>query len=127
MDTHAKNIFKTVYNKIKVNMSVEKKLVAAQEITDIMLNIYSPVASNDDLKMYGECYAIQSMSNDDIQKLTGCNDNIDELMKSVKEDLELLKEPVKFNDEEFKEPPAATVPKIEEVKQNAPCLNNGKQ
>jgi hypothetical protein len=47
-------------------------------------------------------------------------------MKSVKEDLELLKEPVKFNDEEFKEPPAATVPKIEEVEQDVPHLNNVK-
>ena len=126
MDTHAKNIFKTVYDKIKVNMSVEKKLVAAQEITDIMLNIYSPIASNDDLKIYGECYAIQSMDNSDIQKLTGPNDNIDELMQSVKKDLGLVKEPVRFEDEEFKEAPMATVPKIEEVKQDALHLNNGK-
>ena len=107
-------------------MSVEKKLVAAQEITDILLNIYSPVASNEDLKIYGECYAIQSMDNSDIQKLTGCNDNIDELMQSVKEGLGLVKEPVKFKDEEFKEAPVATVPKIEEVKPNAPYLDNGK-
>jgi hypothetical protein len=126
MDTHAKNIFKQVYGKIKVNTSVEKKLVAAQEITDIMLNIYSPVASNENLKMYGECYAIQSMDNSDIQKLTGCNDNIDELMQSVKEDLGLVKKPVKFKDEEFKEAPVATVPKIEEVKHDALYLNNGK-
>lgn len=126
MDTHAKNIFKTVYDKIKVDMSVEKKLVAAQEITDIMLNIYSPIASNDDLKIYGECYAIQSMNNSDIQKLTGCNDNIDELMQSVKKDLGLVKEPVKFKDEEFEEASVATAPKIEEVKQNAPHLNNSK-
>ena len=129
MDTHAKNIFKTVYGKIKVDMSVEKKLVAAQEITDIMLNVYSPVASNDNLKKYGECYAIQSMNNGDIQKLTGSNDNIDELMQSVKKDLGLVKdkEPVKFKDEEFKEASVATVSKIEEVKQNAPYLNNGKK
>ena len=126
MDPHAKNIFKKVYDKIKVDMSVEKKLVAAQEITDIMLNISSPVASNEDLKIYGECYAIQSMNNSDIQKLTGCNDDIDELMQRVKEDLGLVKEHVKFKDEKFKDAPVATVPKIEEVKQNASCLNNGK-
>lgn len=128
MDTHAKNIFKTVYDKMKVDMSVEEKLVAAQEITDIMLNIYSPVASNDDLKIYGECYAIKNMNNGDIQKLTGCNDgDIDKIMQSVKQDLGLIKEPVKFKDEEFQEASVVTSPKIEEAKQNVPHLTNGKK
>ena len=126
MQAHAINFFKTAYNGIKnetPGMNVAEKLVAAQKMTDIMLNIYSPIASKPELAaQYGDKFAVQKMSNNNIQELTGYEGNVEELMNDVKIQLGLpAKTKVEFNDE-FKESSVDKSHKIEEKKQDVPSL-----
>ena len=104
-------------------MNVAEKLVAAQKMTDIMLNIYSPIASKPELAaQYGDKFAVQKMSNNNIQELTGYEGNVEELMNDVKIRLGLpAKTKVEFNDE-FKESSVDKSHKIEEKKQDVPSL-----
>ena len=119
------NFFKTAYNGIKnetPGMNVAEKLVAAQKMTDIMLNIYSPIASKPELAQYGDKFAVQKMSNKNIQELTGYEGNVEELMNDVKIQLGLpAKTKVEFNDE-FKESSVSKSHKIEEKTQDVPGL-----
>ena len=104
-------------------MNVAEKLVAAQKMTDIMLNIYSPIASKPELAaQYGDKFAVQKMSNNNIQELTGYEGNVEELMNDVKIRLGLpAKTKVEFNDE-FKESSVGKSHKIEEKTQDVPGL-----
>ena len=103
MPAHVTNMFKNVYKMLgrdMPKMNVNDKLVAAQKISDVILNIYSPIASNPNLERYGDNYAIKNMYNDDIQKLTDYGENIEELVNDVKSELGII-EVVKFLVEEF--------------------------
>lgn len=125
MPAHAIKLFKNAYLAIKnetPGMSVRDKLVAAQKMADIMLNTYSPVASNSALAQYADNYGVKYMANWDIQTLTGYEGNIVELMNDVKVELGITKAKVQFADGEFNESSVNKADKIEEKKQNVPNL-----
>ena len=121
MHGYAKDMFKNAYFEINTAMrkaSVGDKLVAAQRITDVMFNVYSPVTSKPELAKYGDNYAIKIMDDEDIQELTKYEGNVEELMKDVKVALGIIKEvknekeSVQFNGE-FNEGAANIVGKVE--------------
>lgn len=117
MQVHAKNMFKFVYNHLNNDirkMNVGDKLVAAQKITDLTLNTFSPVATDPKLARYGDNFAIKSMDDEDIQKLTGCDENVESLMNEVKTELGISKENVHFKDDIFNESSVGKIEKIEE-------------
>ena len=107
MDKHSTNMFGTMYKKIHEKLpqiNVADKLIVAQKLTDIVLNVYSPVASPKNREKYGKVYetygnnyAMRMMDNEDIQKLTDYNGNINELMDNVKLELGLAKSEIKEN------------------------------
>ena len=125
MHQHSMEMFKTVYGKIRIEnpqMSVSNKLIATQKITDILLNVYSPVASDPKLAQYGNNYCIQKMNNADIRSLTGSGENLDELMNHVKVELGLAKakenekEAVVIPAEVFADNAGGVSEKVEEIK-----------
>ena len=125
MKAHAIKFFKAAYNAIKnetPGMSVAEKIVAAQKIADIMLNTYSPVASDPSLAQYGDNYGVKTMDNDNIKTFTGYEGNVDELMNDVKVDLGINKAKVQFVNGEFIEGAVGKADKVEEKKQNVPGL-----
>ena len=127
MHANAIKLFKATYNAIKNDtpgMSVAEKLVAAQKMADIMLNTYSPVATNPSLAQYGESYGVQKMDNNAIKELTGFEGDVNELMNGVKVELGIGKEKVNFGNE-FGEAVNDKSAKIEEHK--APVAENVKQ
>ena len=126
MHTHAIDVFKCAYKEIKdhtPNMSVVQKMVAAQKMTDIMMNIYSPVASDEKLKEFGNNYAVQKMYEFDIKELTGYEGDIDELMSDVKLELGIDKANVRFEDGIFNDKAGDKSSRIDERKHDAPNLD----
>lgn len=117
MQANAKNMFKFVYNHLNNNiqkMNVGDKLVAAQRMTDLTLNTFSPVAADPKLARYGDNFAIKSMDDEDIQKITGYSGDVESLMNEVKTELGISKENVHFNDDIFNESSVGKIEKIEE-------------
>ena len=123
MHAHAIRLFKVAYNALRKdtpNMSVVEKMVAAQKMADIMLNIYSPTASNPELAQYGNNYAVQHMLNDDIKDFIGHDGDVNELMNDVKVGLGLVKEnkneKIDIPAEIFDDNAGGVSDKIEEIK-----------
>jgi formylmethanofuran dehydrogenase subunit D len=96
MHTHAIDIFKRAYAKIGIElegMTEKDKIVAAQQMTDIILNTYSPVASDKNLSndeiaaQYGNNYAIRKMDIEAMQKFMDYNGDMNELLTEVKSEL----------------------------------------
>lgn len=96
MHTHAIDIFKRAYDKIGrelEGMTEKDKIVAAQQMTDIILNTYSPVASDKNLSndeiaaQYGNNYAIRKMDIEAMQKFMDYNGDMNELLTEVKSEL----------------------------------------
>ena len=117
MQFNAKNMFKVIYNHLNNNihqMNVGDKLVAAQRMTDLTLNTFSPVAADPNLARYGDNFAIKSMDDDDIQKITKYSGDVESLMNEVKTELGIFKENVHFNDDIFNESSVGKIGKIEE-------------
>ena len=117
MQFNAKNMFKVIYNHLNNNipkMNVGDKLVAAQRMTDLTLNTFSPVATDPKLARYGDNFAIKSMDDDDIQKITKYSGDVESLMNEVKTELGISKENVHFNDDIFNESSVGKIEKIEE-------------
>ena len=117
MQANAKNMFKFVYNHLNNNihkMNVGDKLVAAQKMTDLTLNTFSPVATDPKLARYGDNFAIKSMDDEDIQKITQYSGDVESLMNEVKTELGIFKENVHFNDDIFNESSVGKIEKIEE-------------
>ena len=117
MQVDAKNMFKFVYNHLNNNiskMNVGDKLVAAQRMTDLTLNTFSPVAADSKLARYGDNFAIKNMDEEDIQKLTGYSGDVESLMNEVKTELGIFKENVHFKDDIFNESSVGKIGKIEE-------------
>ena len=117
MQVNAKKMFKVVYNHLNNNireMNVGDKLVAAQRMTDLTLNTFSPVAANPKLARYGDNFAIKSMDDEDIQKITKYSGDVESLMNEVKTELGIFKENVHFNDDIFNESSVGKIEKIEE-------------
>ena len=123
MRAHAIKLFKVSYNALRnntPNMSVAEKMVAAQKMTDIMLNIYSPTAIKPELAQYGNNYAVQKMNNDDIKDFIGHDGDVNELMNEVKVGLGLVKEnkneKIEIPAEIFDNNEVAVADKIDEIK-----------
>lgn len=117
MPQHATNMFKKTYLIINTNapkMGVSDKLVAAQKITDAVLNTYSPVGSNPKYAQYGDNYGIKRLDDDSIKSLTGYEGNVSELISNVKSELGIIKETVNFVNGEFNENAVDKAEKIEE-------------
>ena len=94
MSEHAINMFKNVYRKINTGireMSVKDKIVAAQKIADIILNVYTPIASRQELAQYGNNFAMKQLNRTDIIELTNCDENADELLNDAKLELGIVK------------------------------------
>ena len=106
MSEHAINMFKNVYRKINTGireMSVKDKIVAAQKIADVILNVYTPIASRQELAQYGNNFAMKNLKRTDIIELTNCDENADELLNDAKLELGIVKESVPDLNEEFNE------------------------
>jgi hypothetical protein len=117
MQVNAKKMFKVVYNHLNNNireMNVGDKLVAAQRMTDLTLNTFSPVAADPKLARYGDNFAIKSMDDEDIQKITNYSGDVESLMNKVKTELGISKENVHFKDGIFNESSVGKIEKIEE-------------
>ena len=117
------NTFKYVYNGIKEKtpeMNVAEKLIAAQKITDILLNTYSPVGAKAEYAQYGKSFCVQNMNANDVRELTGSEESFDKLMSDVKVGLGIV-EKVKFSDGLFSENVSVKSDKIEE--HNAPTVS----
>ena len=69
-------------------IAAREGLVAAQKITDLMLNTYSPVASD---SKYGDNYYVQNAPIESIRKYTEFTGDANELMESVHADLGITK------------------------------------
>ena len=54
------------------------------------------------------------MDDEDIQKLTGCDENVESLMNEVKTELGIFKENIHFKDDIFNESSVGKIEKIEE-------------
>ena len=102
-------------------MNVGDKLVAAQRMTDLTLNTFSPVATDPKLARYGDNFAIKSMDDDDIQKITKYSGDVESLMNEVKTELGISKETVHFKDDIFNE---SSVGKIEKIEEHDPIEKN---
>jgi hypothetical protein len=127
MQQNVMNTFKYVYNGIKERtpqMNVAEKLVAAQKITDIMLNIYSPVGAEKAYAHYGKNFCVQNMNANDVQELTGYEESFDKLMTDVKVGLGIV-EKVKFSDDVFGKNIPDKSDKIE--KRNIPVVGRTKE
>ena len=120
MQTYAMNFFKDIYNKIDrglPQLGVEQKLVAAQKMTNTFFKTYSPVASDPSLAEFGDNYGMKNMDEEDIQKLTGYEENAKELMDNVKQSLGIAnaKERISFSNGEFDEGKVEKAEKIEKI------------
>lgn len=116
MQQNVMNTFKYVYNVIKENtpkMNIAEKLVAAQKITDIVLNTYSPVGAKAEYAQYSKSFCVQNMNANDVQELTGYEESFDKLMTDVKVGLGIV-EKVKFSGDVFDEKMSDKSNKIEE-------------
>ena len=116
MEQNVKDAFKHVYKGIKdatPNMNVAQKLVAAQQITDVILEIYSPVGANTEYAQYSKNFCVQNMSAEDVQEMTGYEGSFDELMTEVKVGLGLV-ENVIFDESIFEDNISEKAAQIEE-------------
>ena len=105
MHENAIRMFRDVYGTISKDMrqmSVTDKLVAAQKITNVMINVYSPAALDQNMEKYSENYAITNMESADIKNLTDHEGDVDKLMDDVMVELG-LKERIIFNASELGE------------------------
>ena len=119
----SKNVFKSVYENIDINMkslNVKDKLVASQKISDLLLKNFSSIAANEKHKTYGENYAIENMSHEDIRKLTDYQDDMDLLMLDVKTELGLEPKVKMDLTEQFNE---QELQKTDPVKEQKPIEN----
>ena len=105
MSQGAKDTFETAYNALEVSrMQSKDRLVAAQRITDLMMNQYSPAAFNTDYAKYSDNYFMKNATDKEIQDLTSFNvindeyDNLNEFINAAKLDLGIGKVHVNIND-----------------------------
>jgi hypothetical protein len=87
----SKNAFIHAYNSIAgaTGMSTAEKLAAAQKITNMMLVTVSPVASDDKYAQYADNYFLKNATIEDVQKLTGINENAQEILNEARFELGL--------------------------------------
>lgn len=84
------DMFKEAYFVLKNNMptmTAVSRLAMAQRVTDLMINFLSPAVKKPELEGYGNGYAVSKLGDEDIQKLTGYEGDVTELISSVKNEL----------------------------------------
>ena len=91
MSEHVTNMFNRAYKALP-EMNTADRLIAAQKMTDIALNLFTPVGSEKAYEKYRNNYYIQNTKNEDIQYFTKYSGNVDELMTNVKVELGIIKE-----------------------------------
>ena len=117
MDKLTIQAFADIYGKLNIalpNMEVGDKLIAAQKMTDLMLNTFSPIGSKPEFEKFRNNYGISKMSNNEIRELTGYNGNVEDLMKNVKTELN-IREKIQIDKEVLGEDPAKKAPKVENI------------
>ena len=121
MKEHVTRMFRNAYKSLS-EMDTADRLIAAQKMTDIVLNLFTPVGSEKAYEKYRNNYYIQNTKNADIQDFIKYKGNIDELVNNVKAELGIVKEEVKenvhFANGEFNENAPKKAEPIEEI--NAP-------
>ena len=87
----AKSEFERAYKIIDraPGMSTAEKLVAAQKITNLILVTVTPVASDDKYAQYADNYFLKNATIEDVQKLTGINENVQDILNEAKFELGL--------------------------------------
>ena len=117
MASTAIGMFKEAYHLLRNDtqgMSEVDKLVAAQKMTNLMINLLSPVVRKPELEGFGENYAMDNLDNADIKKITGYEGDVTELVNAAREELgmEKLQVEEKVGNEPLKEPVA--IPELSE-------------
>ena len=124
MKEHVTKMFRNAYKSLP-EMDTADRLIAAQKMTDIALNLFTPVGSEKAYEKYRNNFYIQNTKNADIQDFIKYSGNIDELVNNVKAELGIVKEEVKenvhFANGEFNENAPKKAEPIEEI--NAPVHN----
>lgn len=91
MNENVKKMFQITYKALP-EMDIADRLIAAQKMTNIALNFFTPVGSEKAFEKYRTNYYIQNTNNEDIQYFTQYKGNIDNLMNNVKVELGIIKE-----------------------------------
>lgn len=124
MDKHVTSMFKRAYDSLP-KMDTAEKLVAAQKMSDLVLNTFTPVGFEKAYEKYGNNYVIQNKNSLDIKNLTKYEGDVDELINNVKVELGIIKEVkkdaadkenVQFKKGEFEEKVADRSLKVEKDK-----------
>ena len=68
-------------------MTAVSRLAMAQRVTDLRINFLSPAVKKPELEGYGNGYAVSKLGDEDIQKLTGYEGDVTELISGVKNEL----------------------------------------
>ena len=100
MNENVKKMFQTTYKALP-EMDIADRLIAAQKMTNIALNCFTPVGSEKAYEKYRNNYYIQNTNNADIQYFTKYKGNIDNLVNNVKVELGLVKERINIPAEEI--------------------------
>ena len=83
------NLIAAVYDSLEVyQLETKDRLVAAQKITDLMLNKYSPIAFNAAYKEYGERYFLKNATPEQIQNFARYEGDIDSFIEEVNTEME---------------------------------------
>ena len=117
MASTAIGMFKEAYHLLRNDtqgMSEVDKLVAAQKMTNLMINLLSPVVRKPELEGFGENYAMDNLDNADIKKITGYEGDVTELVNAAREELgmEKLQLEEKIENEPLKE--QVSIPELSE-------------
>ena len=119
MKEHVTRMFRNAYKSLS-EMDTADRLIAAQKMTDIALNLFTPVGSEKAYEKYRNNFYIQNTKNADIQDFIKYSGNIDELVNNVKAELGIVKEEVKenihFENGEFNENAPKKAEPIDEIK-----------
>ena len=100
MNDNVEKMFRTTYKALP-EMDIADRLIAAQKMTNIALNCFTPVGSEKAYEKYRNNYYIQNTNNADIQDFTKYKGNIDNLVNNVKVELGLVKERINIPAEEI--------------------------
>ena len=80
-------IFKTAYEFIdgfaEEKMSTTDKIIEAQKISDILINTYSPVLSDEKYAEYKYNYFVKNASLEELQNIVGAERDIDTIMENA--------------------------------------------
>lgn len=119
-------MFKTAYEFIDgvadTKMSVTDKIVEAQKISNLLLDTYSPIKSDEKYAEYGDNYFVKNASLEEIQDIVGTENDIDKIMENVCRELGVEKTKVYLPDLSEKASAIDTSAKIDDKTISAPTM-----